>query len=798
MVIYIKHDTEKITLLVLEKLYSEYSFLEKDKNSFKEKYIIDISKFNKKEQTENNLYNKSLANLYNELKKMFEEGMFVDVITNYTNVNLITDEIVINNFKFIDTILRKTDYEYSSEEICDILKIKKIDKLLYQLSNKEQTLIDTLRKSSKFLDSLLETYLVFREDSLIETQEEYYSDDIVTMYLKEINKYPLLSKDEEVELTTRYANGDMSAKEKLINHNLRLSPYIAKRYINKGIPFMDLIQEGNIGLIKAIDKFDVSKGNKLSTYAIWWIRKAVEICIKDNSRQIRIPVNQQEKFRKYTNCKDELKKELNRDPTIEEIASRTKLSVNQIKRIERALNVSVISINERVNDDEDSELIDFIPSYYDMPEDVTEKNTLKREVANLLEKSKLKEREKEVLKMRFGLNNEFGVGMTLEEVSKIFGVTREWVRQIEAKALKKLLYVKGIEEYAVYLDDPDKALDKLSINKASYYTRSTKSPINYGKKILRNDVKKKPLLENKSKLGDSIILEENKKESEFVMKKEKNIELKEKNKAEEVSLNEMVKSTSNYDENNNGDIVNESSVIKDEKNERKLVKEEEIDTKKDSSTTPRIKKNWKNLDECYSAYDRNLRNLACSKLEQRDQDLMHKRYGEDLINHKYNENITSKERQELYNRVLPKFERILADLSKKNNEEVKNEEAKENRIVKEEFITDKKTDIIAKENCDNILSIFNNPIFVEFAKTRPIKEFLVVSLVLGLGDIKSLSTSEIADILKIDKEKVDSIVKNSLYDLKIMLNKMIDVAIEEKCNSKEKTLVKTKLSNSEN
>lgn len=789
MVIYIKHDTEKITLLVLEKLYSEYSFLEKDKNSFKEKYIIDISKFNKKEKTKNNLYNKSLANLYNELKKMFEEGKFVDVITNYTNVNLITDEIVISNFKFIDTILRKTDYEYSSEEICDILKIKKIDKLLYQLSNKEQTLIDTLRKSSKFLDSLLETYLVFKEDSLIGIQEEYYSDDIVTMYLKEINKYPLLSKDEEVELTTRYANGDMSAKEKLINHNLRLSPYIAKRYINKGIPFMDLIQEGNTGLIKAIDKFDVSKGNKLSTYAIWWIRQAVERCIQDNSRQIRIPVNQQEKYTKYMNGKDELKKELNRDPTIEELANRTKLSVNQIKIIERALNVSVISINERVNDDGDSELIDFIPSDYDMPETIIEKNTLKIEVTKLLENSKLNEREKDVLNMRFGLNNEFGIRMTLEEVAKILGVSRERVRQIEAKALKKLLYIKGIEEYTVYLDNPDKALDNLPVSRKRRYTKSKKSSINHGKEILRNDAQKKPLLENKSKLGGSIILEKNKKESGHVMKKEK---------VEEVSVIETVNSTSNYDENNNSDIVNESSVIKDEKNEEKSVKEEEIDTKKDSISNPRIRKNWKNLDECYSEYDRNLRNIACSKLDQRDQDLMHKRYGEDLINYKYNENITSKERQELYSRVLPKFERILAALSKKNNEEVKNEEAKENRIVKEDFITDKKTDIIAKENCDNILSIFNNPIFVEFAKTRPIKEFLVVSLVLGLGDIKSLSTSEIADILKIDKEKVDSIVKNSLYDLKIMLNKMIDVAIEEKCNSKEKTLVKTKLSNSEN
>lgn len=765
------HDIEKITLAVLDKLYNEYSFLEKDKNKFKDKYIVNLLTLDKELQNVNDLYDKLLTNLYNVLKKEFEKGKFLNIIKNYINDKFIDDEIGLSKFLFIDIILEKTEYEYSSEEICDIVKIKKIDKILSEFLNKEQALIDNFRENSSFLDSLIDTYQVSKDDSFNIGQEEYFSDDIVKMYLNEIRKYELLSKDEEVELMLSYKNGDMSAKEKMINHNLRLSPYIAKRYINRGIPFMDLIQEGNLGIITAVEKFDIKKGNKFATYAIWWIRQVIERYIQNNSRQLRLPVNLQEKYMKYMVAKEELKKELKREPTTEEIASRTKLSLSQIERVESILDVNVVSINKSVNDEEDSELSDLISNYSDMPEVITEKTTLKREVAKLLEKSDLNEREKIVIKMRFGLDNEFGIGLTFYEISEIFGVTHQAIQQIESRALKVLLCTKGIEDYVVYLDNPDKALDKLSSNEDSHYIRSYRSFSNYDKETA--NIKYKEIIEKKrkKKLRNLDTLEKDKKESENVMEKENKVVLEEE-QIENVKVLETI-------------------------DKEPITNNELVDEKKNANTS-RIRKNWKNLDECYSEYDRNLRNLACSKLEPRYQELMHKRYGEDLINHGYNENLSPQEKRSLYYTVLPKFERILANLSKKNNEEIKTNEAKENNIVKEEAIIDKKTDIIPKENCNNILSIFNNPVFIEFTKTKPIEECLIISLVLGFGNVKSLSTTEVADILKMDKEKVDSIVKNSLYDLKIMLNKMIDDAIVEKCNSKEKTLVKTKLSNSEN
>ncbi len=259
-------------------------------------------------------------------------------------------------------------------------------------------------------------------------------NDPVRMYLKEIGKISLLSLDEELELSHRVVEGDEAAKRKLAESNLRLVVSIAKRYVGRGMLFLDLIQEGNIGLMKAVDKFDSSKGYKFSTYATWWIRQAITRAIADQARTIRVPVHMVETINRMTRHQRQLTLELNREPTEEEIAERMKVPVEKVREIIK-ISQDPVSLDTPIGEEEDSHLGDFIPDERSMsPEEYATNEILKDEISTVL--MTLTDREEQVLKLRFGLID--GTCRTLEEVGQIFGVTRERIRQIEAKALRKL------------------------------------------------------------------------------------------------------------------------------------------------------------------------------------------------------------------------------------------------------------------------------------------------------------------------------------------------------------------------
>ncbi len=260
------------------------------------------------------------------------------------------------------------------------------------------------------------------------------SDDPVKLYLKEIGNYPLLSMDEEKELAQKIANGDQVAKDRLTESNLRLVVSIAKKYVGRGLSFLDLIQEGNLGLIKAVDKFDYTKGYKFSTYATWWIRQAITRSIADQSRTIRIPVHMSEIINKTYRVARSLLQELGREPTEEEIAKEMDLPVEKVRDILK-VSADPISLDTPIGEEDDSHLGDFIKDDTIMgPEDAAAYTMLQDQIGKLLDT--LSEREKRVLVLRFGLKD--GRTRTLEEVGKEFGVTRERIRQIEAKALRKL------------------------------------------------------------------------------------------------------------------------------------------------------------------------------------------------------------------------------------------------------------------------------------------------------------------------------------------------------------------------
>ena len=295
---------------------------------------------------------------------------------------------------------------------------------------------------------------VKKEEEVIVLDDEDLTKDVnindpVRMYLKEIGKIPLLSTEEEIELAKKIQMGDEDAKQRLAEANLRLVVSIAKRYVGRGMQFLDLIQEGNLGLIKAVEKFDYTKGYKFSTYATWWIRQAITRAIADQARTIRIPVHMVETINRLIRTSRQLLQELGREPQPEEIAKRMDLPVERVREIMK-ISQDPVSLETPIGEEEDSHLGDFIQdNHVTVPADAATSVLLHEQLLEVLDT--LTEREQKVLKLRFGLED--GRPRTLEEVGKQFHVTRERIRQIEAKALRKLRHPSRSRKLKDYLDD---------------------------------------------------------------------------------------------------------------------------------------------------------------------------------------------------------------------------------------------------------------------------------------------------------------------------------------------------------
>lgn len=287
-----------------------------------------------------------------------------------------------------------------------------------------------------------------KENVDLSVSENVAIDDPVRMYLKEIGKVPLLTADEEVSIAKRIEAGEREAKRELAEANLRLVVSIAKKYVGRGMLFLDLIQEGNLGLMKAVEKFDYKKGYKFSTYATWWIRQAITRSIADQARTIRIPVHMVETINKLVRVSRQLLQELGRDPLPEEIAKEMEMPVEKVRDIMKIAQEPV-SLETPIGEEEDSHLGDFIPDDdAQAPAEAAAYLLLKEQLEDVLET--LTPREKEVLRLRFGLND--GKPRTLEEVGKVFGVTRERIRQIEAKALRKLRHPSRSKKLKDFLE----------------------------------------------------------------------------------------------------------------------------------------------------------------------------------------------------------------------------------------------------------------------------------------------------------------------------------------------------------
>jgi len=342
------------------------------------------------------------------------------------------------------------EYQEINEFFSDMtLEEDQFDRILETL---EQNNVDVLRITEED-DVDDEEILLAEEDLDVENLDLSIPDGIsiedpVRMYLKEIGKVPLLSAEEEIELAKKLELGDQEAKKRLAEANLRLVVSIAKRYVGRGMLFLDLIQEGNLGLIKAVEKFDYRKGFKFSTYATWWIRQAITRAIADQARTIRIPVHMVETINKLIRVSRQLLQELGREPSPEEIAEEMNMPVDRVREIMK-ISQEPVSLETPIGEEEDSHLGDFIQDdNVPVPADAAAFTLLKEQLVEVL--GTLTEREQKVLRLRFGLDD--GRARTLEEVGKEFNVTRERIRQIEAKALRKLRHPSRSRKLKDYLD----------------------------------------------------------------------------------------------------------------------------------------------------------------------------------------------------------------------------------------------------------------------------------------------------------------------------------------------------------
>ena len=371
----------------------------------------------------------NMAKFSEKLQELVELGKKKKNVLEYQEIN--------DHFKEMPLDPDALDKVFDYLESCgiDVLRIPDSDEDVFIISDDDGINLD-------------EEEEVDVENIDLSVPEGVSIEDPVRMYLKEIGKVPLLSAEEEIELAKRMEEGDEAAKKRLAEANLRLVVSIAKRYVGRGMLFLDLIQEGNLGLIKAVEKFDYRKGYKFSTYATWWIRQAITRAIADQARTIRIPVHMVETINKLIRVSRQLLQELGREPQPEEIAEKMDMSVDRVREILK-ISQEPVSLETPIGEEEDSHLGDFIQDdNVPVPADAAAFTLLKEQLVEVL--NTLTDREQKVLRLRFGLDD--GRARTLEEVGKEFNVTRERIRQIEAKALRKLRHPSRIRKLKDYLD----------------------------------------------------------------------------------------------------------------------------------------------------------------------------------------------------------------------------------------------------------------------------------------------------------------------------------------------------------
>ena len=459
-------------LPTIKNIYKAFKYTGISFDDYSDIVLDEISEMDGKVE-ETVFKNKLKKRMNNEVSKMLTDSDTASrIIRSYLDVKVPkvdSYESAIKAFKKLDSFFSKYDFFMGRELLIDLLSNnEKFSSMTsYILKEKEKDI--ALGKSEDIFDSdfliyTVKTYFELHGMPIKERKEEIdmigfdsSSDlDIVSLYINELNA-PLLSEDEEKALLVKIKQGDMEAREKFIESNLRLVVSVAKKFLGRGVPFLDLVQEGNLGLMKAIDKFDLSYDVRFSTYAVYRIKMFVSKAIADQSRNIRVPISRQDELYSYMTKIDNLEKKFGMNLSIDEISMMLGKSVDKIRELESLKN-DTVSINALVGKDNDTELGEFLSTSESIEDEVID-SFLPEQIMDLLKKSKLSEREKDVLLSRFGIGRSHV--WQLKELSKKYGVSKAWIGQVELNALEKLRRLKSIEQFSVYMDNPDLALKKL-------------------------------------------------------------------------------------------------------------------------------------------------------------------------------------------------------------------------------------------------------------------------------------------------------------------------------------------------
>ncbi len=484
-----KMDSKQIynlLLPIINKLYLSFEYADISSEDYEKlvlKEISDSKKIYKSNKDYTDYIKRKIKfHLYEIIKeKLFNLETSFTLLNNYINkklVNVSNSKDAIQNFKKLSDFLGTYNYIPNPDLLINLINENvNFNKMITLIFNEYHDQIISGKAEEIFYDSLLlsviDAYCMLNNieiDDVENINEDYDSSiinstSIINTYLKEIGRIPVLSKEEERKLFVRINEGDSEAKDLFIKSNLKLVVSIAKKYTDRGLSLLDLIQEGNLGLMLAVDKYDVNKGFKFSTYATHWIRQAITRSIANKGRNVRISAHMYEKISQYKQIVTKMEDKLVRNPTIKEIAKEMDLSVSDVSML-RNFQVDTVSLNTYVGEDEESELEDFIPSNSDTPEEIFMNDSLQSQVKILFEKCKLRPNEIDVLMLRYGFNDK--EPMTLEEIGEKYNVSRERIRQIQVGAIKKIRRSMYIKELAVYMNNPEQSLENLKKLRQNY------------------------------------------------------------------------------------------------------------------------------------------------------------------------------------------------------------------------------------------------------------------------------------------------------------------------------------------
>lgn len=736
----------------VDKLFKEYSYMEYSTTDFKELIInsLDLVRRSLTEINDNalNAYlEKYLRKIIDQdvSKKILSENGYIYVVSYMEQKIEVSRDYtkILKQFKKVCNFFVNISCNPTLELLIDVLKNSiQINRILQDIVAKNIKIIQSNNIELLFHNEIsvlfIHAYCILNDLTISdednnEIDDEYkeginYNGDIVKMYLSSLST-KLLTMEEEKELAIRIEQGDKQARKLMITYNLKLVVNIAKRYLNRGLDFLDLIQEGNAGLMKAVDNYDLSKGYKFSTYATWWIRQSITRAIYNLGRNVRLPVHYYDKLSKYNKAVTILRDELDREPTLDEIADYLCISTQEANKLYR-LQKDTISINSKV-DDENTELGDFISDEKESPEEYFISKNISNEIRELLIKCKLPGRMNDVLIYRYGLDG--SEPKTLEEIGRILGITREGVRQIELKALERIKLSPYINDFAIYMQNPDRALDSIKEFRDNYcgkIPKNIKQP-KKGANIMSKKLQTIYELLGKypKELIDAVINDLDEKDKNLILL------------CYGEDLENPVRSESwNQKMNNNfyGNLLR--------KMKRSLNNLMEQKNKSDKIQT---------IYELLDIYSKEAIDAAINLLNDQDRFLLVLANGVDFEHPVRNSKWNSQYEDKYFKELVPMLE----------------------HLIKESIIpAENKLDVA--DDYLNILKMLKTPIFHEVMNELSAKEAVIASLKLGYIDEKYFSNESIANFLQINLDEVTETFKRVLLIYKDYINKYLNIVLQ--------------------